>query len=163
MSETWTVEQFRAYQKEGVKPHPKVTTRPRKSALKAADAAFSILMRATEANEQGVVRCCTCQKWLSWKGTGNAHWGHWQSRGFNSVRFDPKNGGIQCRVCNTYLEGRKQDMEAYLIQRYGEGEVNRVRAYAGIQTKISNQELAEMAAKFRAEAREIIKQKNLKA
>lgn len=53
-------------------------------------------------------------------------------------------------------------MEAYLIQRYGEGEVNRVRAYAGIQTKISNQELAEMAAKFRAEAKGIIKQKNLK-
>ena len=163
MTETMTVEQFRAYLKsDQTKRVKKATTRPRKSALKAADAAFSLLMRATEANEQGVVRCCTCSKWLIWKGTGKTHWGHWQSRGFMGTRFNPKNGGIQCENCNTYLEGRKADMKRYLIQRYGETEILKVEALAQLSTKITNDELSEMAAKWRKEAREIIKQKNLK-
>ena len=161
MSETWTIEQFRAYQKNG-KPYPKATARPRKTLLKKADTEFSLLMRATEADKNGVVKCCTCGKRMPWKGTGEAHWGHWQSRGFNGVRFNPVNGGVQCRVCNTYLEGRKEDMKKYLIQRYGETEVLRIEAFSRISTKITNLELEAMAAKFREQAKAIIKEKNLK-
>lgn len=162
MSEIMTVSEFRKYLKSGVDRKRTPTSRPRKSALKKTDAAFSILMRAKEADASGMVKCCTCGKRMPWKGTGEAHWGHWQSRGFNGTRFNPVNGGIQCRLCNTYLEGQKQLMEKYLIQRYGETEVRKIEALSRLLTKVSNLELEQMAAEFSKEAKEIIKQKNLK-
>lgn len=162
----WTTEAVKALQGERLekKNTPKRTAKsnPRKNALKACDREFSLLMRAKEANYAGLVKCCTCSKLMPWQGTSEAHWGHWQSRGFNIVRWNPINGGVQCRECNTYLEGRKSDMERYLVNRYGKKEVIKIEALSKMSVgKYSEFELAEMAARFREERKQIVKQKGL--
>lgn len=163
--ETWTIEKYKAYLKSdqvGIKdPKKRPKVSPRKRALKAADREFSLLMRAKAANYAGLVKCCTCGKLMDWKGTGEAHWGHWQSRGFNSTRWDEVNGGVQCRTCNTYLEGEKQKMEAYLIEKHGMREVNRVQAFSRITIKYSEFDLSQMVRKFREERKAIVKEKGL--
>lgn len=162
---SWTIEQYRQHLSKGLEkkdtPARRAKVSPRKSALKSCDRDFSLLMRAKEANYAGLVKCCTCPKLMPWKGTGEAHWGHWQSRGFNSTRWNPINGGVQCRECNTYLEGRKADMERYLIGRYGEADVRKVEAFSRLSVKYSEFELNQMALQFREELKQIVKDKNL--
>lgn len=164
MADTMTAAEFRQYLKKDykVERNKKPTTKPRKAALKKADREFSLLMRAIEADEQGIVKCVTCNQRMPWYGTSKAHWGHWQSRGYNSVRFDPKNGGVQCLKCNTYKEGEKEKMKAYLIRRYGETEIMIIEAKAKLGSKVSNFDLEQMAEKFSEERKNVCEQKKLK-
>lgn len=161
----WTAESIKALNGERLDkkatPAKKAKRSPRKTALAKCDTEFSLLMRAKEADQDGLVKCCTCSKVMPWKGTGEAHWGHWQSRGFNSTRWNPVNGGIQCRECNTYLEGRKSDMRQYLSNRYGESEVNKVEAFSRLPVKYSEFELSEMAVRFREERKRIVIDKKI--
>jgi hypothetical protein len=130
-------------------------------ALDKADTEFSLLMRAIEADEYGMVRCVTCGKVGPWKGTGKFHWGHYKSRGFNSIRFDPMNGGVQDVQCNSFKEGEGVKMRAYLVGRYGESQVLRIEASCNIRHSISDFELGLFAKAFRAERIKIEKQKGL--
>lgn len=160
MTARWTTEQYKAHLAKKM-DRRQATRSPRKALLKKCDAAFSLLMRAKHADQNGFVKCCTCGKVMPWKGTGEAHWGHWQSRGFNSVRWNEKNGGIQCRICNTYLEGEKNKMEQYLIQAHGETEVRVIQARSRLSVKIDNYTLEALAREFHTEFKEIAKQKKI--
>ena len=143
-----------------VKQKPTISAHTK--ALAKADKYFSLWFRAIEADETGLVKCCTCGRYIPWKATdGGTQTGHWQSRGFNNTRFNPMNVGVQCRKCNYYLEGAKQRMETYLIKRYGETEIRKIEASANIRTSISDFELAELAKAFKADFEKTAKQKGL--
>lgn len=162
----WTSEAVKALNGERLEkkntPQRKATTNPRKAALKACDREFSLLMRATEADEFGMCTCCTCGNRYKWKDPQRRmHWGHWQGRGKNSVRWNPLNGGPQCWKCNKYEEGKKQDMEKYLIDRYGEIEIRLIEAKANLSVKYSEFELRQMTRQFKQEANKIIKNKGI--
>mgnify|MGYP003461933974 FL=1 len=144
------------------KARKKIEKSAHSKALDAADDAFSLYFRAKEADEHGIVRCCTCGKYMKWKmPDGSAQTGHWQSRGFNRTRFNEMNVGIQDRQCNYYLEGAKKIMEAYLIERYGEEPIKQIEVTAPIRKDLNDFELRELAKFYRAEARKLIKQKGL--
>ena len=131
-------------------------------ALDAADAAYSLWYRAREADEYGLVRCCTCGKIMKWKDpNGNTHFGHYHSRGFSKFRFDERNGGVQCKLENSYQQGQQVKMKAYLIERYGAEEIEKIDALSTTGKRLNDFELRELAKYYRAEARKIIKQKGL--
>lgn len=140
----------------------KIEKSERTKILDAADAAFSIWYRAREADENGLVRCATCGKWMKWKCPyGNTHFGHYHSRGFSKFRFDERNGGIQCKLENSYQGGQQVKMKAYLIERYGAEEIEKIDALIETGKRLSDFELKELAKYYRAEARKLIKIKGL--
>jgi len=137
-------------------------TSERTKALAKADKYFSLWYRSNEADENGIVICCTCGKIMKWKAPdASTHFGHWQSRGIGNTRFDPMNGGIQCKRENKFQEGEKKKMEAYLIKRYGEYEVRQVEIRARISRTLNNFELAAIAAHFKKQYERLAKQKGL--
>lgn len=143
-----------------MKPKRKPSTRTK--LLEKADKYFSLYFRAKSANENGVVRCSTCGQYMIWKMTdGSCHTGHWQSRGFNSTRFNEKNVAIQCKKCNTYLEGLKPVMRTYLEELHGKEEIQKVEALSRLPKTLSDFELNEIAKHFKTEFEKIVKEKGL--
>lgn len=132
-------------------------------ALDRADKFFSLWFRANEADEQGIVRCCTCGTYKRWKERdGSTQTGHWQSRGFAATRFDVRNVGVQCYKCNCKNEGLKSLHEAWLVKKFGVDEVENVRRLAALPNKrLSDFELDEIARFYKAEYGKVVKQKGL--
>lgn len=164
---TYTATEARQLRKEAEKRNKAAKKKPEVSAhtkaLKKADAAFSLWFRANEADENGLVRCVTCGRIMKWKmPDGSCHNGHWQSRGLSAVRFMPENCGIQDTICNSYQEGRKKDMEAYLRKRHGDEVVDRIEMLAKLPNKrLSDFELNEIAKFYQSEYKKLVKLKGL--
>jgi hypothetical protein len=130
--------------------------------LAKVDKYFSLMFRASEADENGRVTCATCGKDMNWKEKdGSCHTSHFESRGFNNTRFNLKNVAIGCRKCNYYLEGNKEKLKAYLIGRYGKEEIQRIETLSRINRSINDTELEAMAESFKKEFEKTVKQKGL--
>lgn len=145
------------------KARAKIQKSEHEKLLERADKYFSLWFRANEADEQGIVRCCTCGVYKRWKEPdGSLHTGHWQSRGLSATRFSSLNVGCQCVICNKHKEGRKADMRVYLEKRYSVEVVNQIEVLANMPNKRLNDfELVEVAKFYRVEFRKIEKQKGL--
>ena len=166
MTEILTASAYRQLRKEAEKkskPKKKPEVSAHTKALKKADTAFSLWFRANEADENGLVRCCTCGKVIKWKmPDGSAQTGHYESRGIAAVRFMPTNCGIQCSQCNYYKEGAKIKMRQYLVNRYGEDEVLKIERLAKMPNKrLSDFELNEIAKFYQSEFKKLVKLKGL--
>ena len=59
---------------------------------KDADRLFSLLVRQENADDDGIVTCCTCGKRMFWR---KAHCGHFIPRQAQSTRFDRENTDVQ--------------------------------------------------------------------
>ena len=167
MTETYTASQYRALRKEAEKKSKPAKKKPEVSAhtkaLKKADTAFSLWFRANEADENGLVRCCTCGKVIKWKmPDGSAQTGHFESRGHFAVRFMKENCGVQCLKDNYFMEGAKIKMRQYLVKRYGEDEVLKIERLAKLPNKrLSDFELNEIAKFYQSEFKKLVKLKGL--
>lgn len=82
---------------------------------KRLDTVFSKYIRQKYAND-GVVNCVTCGNFEPWKDTDA---GHFVSRQYLATRYDERNVFPQCRSCNRFHEGRKDDYSLFLIQEFG--------------------------------------------
>lgn len=130
--------------------------------LAKTDKHFSLMFRASEANEQGIVFCAACGKPMPWKASdGSCQTGHFESRGFNNTRFNVMNVAIECRTCNYYLEGNKEKLKQYLEKRYGVEEIAKIQALSRIPKSYNDTELEAMAENFKKEFEKIVKQKGL--
>lgn len=92
---------------------------------KKLDTLFSLYIRKRYATPDGMVRCVTCGKYDHWKETDA---GHYISRSYLSTRFDERNVHVQCKSCNRFHEGRKDEYTLFLLKTYGVGileELNR--------------------------------------
>src|SRR3990167_1977322 len=85
--------------------------------IKILDRVFSEYIRKKNANHQGFVTCITCKKIEFWKDTDA---GHYISREHLETRFDERNVWPQCRACNRFHEGRKDEYALALIEKFGE-------------------------------------------
>lgn len=162
---TYTASEYRALRKEieKQKKKPKREKSEHTKALEKADKYYSLWFRANEADENGMVRCCTCGKWMRWKmPDGSCHTGHFESRGHFAVRFMPENCGIQCLRDNYFMEGAKIKMRQYLVMRHGEDEVLKIERLAKMPNKrLSDFELNQIAKKYKKEFEKIVKLKGL--
>jgi hypothetical protein len=166
---TYTASEARAMRKEIEKRDrpKKAKKKPEKSAhtkaLDKADMWYSRWFRADQADEQGAVTCATCGRWMLWKmPDGSCHCGHFESRGLSAVRFMPENCGTQCKICNTYQEGRKPDFEIYLRKKHGDKVVDNIKALAKLPNKrLSDFELEAIAMEYKRKYEIIVKQKGL--
>lgn len=85
-----------------------------------ADDVFSLHIRI---RDRGI--CFTCGK----KGDTKAmQCGHFVSRVYNALRYDPINAHCQCPRCNLWLHGNMVEYAERMVERYGTGilaELNR--------------------------------------
>ena|SRR3990167_6151422 len=87
--------------------------------LKAkADAVYSKRLRESRADENGMVKCYTCNTVKHWK---QMQCGHYISRTRTSLRYYLKNTKVQCPGCNLFNQGRLDVFAINLIKEYGEG------------------------------------------
>jgi len=100
-----------------------------KNYKREADRLFSLLIRQSDADDNGLVRCCTCSKPMHWR---QAHLGHFIPRQHQSTRFDRQNVGVQCVNCNTFHEGEQYKFSKYLDAKYGVGTSERIHTKAMI-------------------------------
>jgi len=115
--------------------------RSRKALVKAADAAFSLHIRARDAEPFGG-RCSLCQQ------APIEDCAHLISRGKHSVRWDPRNAMGQCRGCNLRHEYHPQYYTAWWIKRHGEEAYQALVRDSNQIAKYSRADLEEIIAKF---------------
>jgi len=104
--------QQRAKRPLGASKSPKTTT----SLQTKLDTLFSLYIRKKSATKDGMVRCVTCGKYDHWK---EMDAGHYISRQYLTTRYDERNVHVQCRSCNRFHEGMKDEYTLFLMRTYG--------------------------------------------
>src|SRR5258708_36355016 len=96
-----------------------------KSTLKtrsdALDRVFSEFIRRKAADQDGMVRCVTCQKEMSWQ---KSEAGHFWKRQHKNTRWDPRNSHPQCFRCNHMRGGAEAEYSAFILDTYGQAGFN---------------------------------------
>ncbi len=80
------------------------------------DAVYSTYLRKNGADERGIASCYTCGVKKHWK---DLQCGHYISRSYNQLRFDPRNTKIQCVGCNIFKNGNIDEYALKLTEEYG--------------------------------------------
>jgi hypothetical protein len=86
--------------------------------VKDLDDIFSIWVRKANEDENGVIKCFTCGRLMTFKTAQN---GHYIGRQYKAVRWSEINCQPQDYVCNILNEGEKVKFAAALDKKYGEG------------------------------------------
>lgn len=72
-------------------------------------------------------KCCTCIKTLAWNDMDAGHFFSRGSGGGSGVYFDERNVALQCKQCNGFEEGCKQEFHDYLEEKYGPEVIEELR------------------------------------
>jgi hypothetical protein len=119
---------------------------------KKLDAVFSEYVRRRDTLDNGLVQCCSCGKYFHWK---NMDCGHFVSRRVNSVRFDERNTGPQCRSCNRFHHGMAAGFALYIKKRYGEGTIEELHRLSNEIKRFRVGELQEVMKYYRDKLKEL--------
>lgn len=92
-------------------------------------------------------KCCTCSSILEF---GKLHCGHFVSRQFRSVRFNPQNLASQCPNCNLYLQGSQYEFGKFINSFHGEGIADKIIALSKSGKKIGQIERNQIHEVYKA-------------
>jgi len=123
------------------------------------DQSFSWFIRLKNANNEGFCICCTCGARVHWK---QIDLGHFISRRETSTRWEEKNTGPQCQVCNRHKNGRSEEFAKYLDRVHGEGTAENMRIQSKRLLKLFPVELKELRAFYLQEVKRIKAEKGIK-
>lgn len=106
------------------KPKPKLPSLT--SLITKADNLTSRYIRQKYADEHGMVKCCSCETVLHWKGM---HCAHWVGRSAKAVRWDERNLAPACPACNVYRkEAHSREYTLFQLDRYGREGIEEIKA-----------------------------------
>ena len=116
-----------------------------KARSKAWDA-MSQYIRQKDAVD-GYSKCVTCGNVNHYK---KHHAGHFipQSQG-NAVRFEENNVHVQCLRCNVHLGSNGPEYYTFMLDTYGQEEIDRLRALSNTTVKYTIADLQELEQKFK--------------
>ena len=77
---------------------------------------FSIFIRTRDADDQGMVQCCTCSSVKHWKEMQS---GHFIPGRLNNNLFDERGVHAQCSLCNVVRGGNGPKYYQFMEQAYG--------------------------------------------
>ena len=118
-----------------------------KSLRKRVWAQFSIFIRTRDADEFGIVTCCTCPARHHW-GSGQIHAGHWIH---GRLDFDERNISPQCRNCN-YFSNTKVNVAyaIYMVKKYGQSVMEELQLLSNTKSnKYNRDELNQLLAHYK--------------
>lgn len=120
------------------KPKKKVS---RKTLVRKLDAAFSQYIRWRDADQDGLVKCCTCD---TKKHVKQMQCGHLFSRRHYSTRWIESNCAGQCYGCNIGDQGRQYVMSKHIDNKHGEGTTEQLLERTTLSRKYTNEELIQL-------------------
>jgi len=126
--------------------------RTRKNLVKELDRVFSLYVRHSNANLDGLVECATCP---TVKPVKQMQAGHFQSRGKYATRWELKNVQPQCQGCNIWKQGEQYAMSKYLDEKYGEGTADEMVRLSNTTVKFTDWELQEMIDDYKRKLKEL--------
>ena len=98
--------------------------------------------RRRDADECGMVKCCTCSTIKHWK---ELHAGHFipQAQG-DAVRYDLRNINSQCYRCNINLGGNGAEYYPYMEETHGKEVIDELRLMSNQTVKYTLSDLEDM-------------------
>jgi hypothetical protein len=99
----------------------KVTTKPKSDLKKLEDRLwdiFSIYIRLRDSDKQGICKCFTCGALKHWT-KGDA--GHGIPRQHKATKFNEINNNFQCKGCNGFEGGMREEYKKAMDKKYGTG------------------------------------------
>lgn len=135
---------------------------PKTQAMNLADQFFSLWLRASHADEYGMVACSTCGKRMEWRPEDQStHCGHYIPRKFFKTRYDPHNVAIQCWSCNIEKRGCHELLRTYLVKSHGEEAIQNIEATHRDNAPHNILDLIEIAEHYESLLNEVVVQKQL--
>ncbi len=128
------------------------------SLTKKLDTVFSVYIRLLHADNNGMVKCFTCDRLEYWRKIQN---GHFQSRRFMSTRFHVGNCAPQCYACNVGMSGMQYEYGKRLDARYGKGMADEIVLLSKVITKFTADELLEKIHETEDHVQFLRKSKNI--
>lgn len=123
----------------------KPKSKPKGYYVRKLDAAFSIYIRKSYANDFGMVACYTCGAVKHWKDMQN---GHFISRAHMNTRWDEANCRVQDPACNIFKGGNMVEFSYRLLKEIGEKGVDELMKKKKEIRQFSIAELKEMIQKY---------------
>lgn len=122
------------------------------SLIKELDRVFSIYIRKRDADNNGYVKCITCNKYAHWK---DVDCGHFISRSQYGVRWDEKNCSAQCKFCNAFRGGEQHLFGKEIDRRWGDGTADNLQVKRRFEKRLDRFEL-EILINFYKDAKRTI-------
>lgn len=107
---------------------------------------FSKYIRKRAADDQDLIKCFTCGKYCHYK---NSDAGHFQSRRYESTKFDENNVHPQCKHCNMYLAGNIGVYYEQIEKTYGTGTAKKIIQKSQMTCKRNYNDLKTISDKYR--------------
>ena len=120
----------------------------RKTLIKKLDTIFSEYIRRKHADENGIVKCYTCNVKKFWKGEGMQN-GHFISRKSRILRWDERNCRSQCYSCNCHFYGRQYVFALNLNKEYGYNIAEELLIESKKIIKQSDQDLLDLIDEYK--------------
>lgn len=121
-----------------------------KKGLRALDGVlwpqFSLYRRRVDADDCGTACCISCGVPKHWS---EGDCGHYISRSYASVKYEPMNNHFQCKPCNGFREGNKDEYRKALIDKYGLEAVEELEQKKHQPYKTNRIEVLELVEKYK--------------
>lgn len=118
---------------------------PYQNAVKRLDVAFAKFVRQRDA-PKGSGRCCSCSKYILYS-QGDS--GHFVNRKHMATRWNETNSHLQCIACNRFDEGNAAGYTLFMIDKYGRGHVEYLRALSRETAKFTIPEIELLIVDYR--------------
>lgn len=147
------------------KPRNKVKERKKVSSplwreIKKTDQVFSLLVRVMAADQDGMVKCYTCDRVAFWKQDG-MECGHFRPRGNMGTRWSIKNCKPQDIGCNRLRNGNLKVFETNLKKEYGDNIIKELNQQAEKVVRFTVDKVKDMRYNFTRQLEQLRKEKGL--
>ena len=109
---------------------------------KKADKLFSLYIRRRDTESDGWGRCVSCGKYE------RLQCGHWQKRGWLSLRYHPQAAHGQCLRCNHFLGGNEGPYTLRMIEMYGLDQVKKLMELKHHVVKLNREDYERIIDRF---------------
>jgi predicted nucleic-acid-binding Zn-ribbon protein len=134
----------------------KTSSNPLSREIKLCDLAFSQMIRLSNADQNGIVKCYTCSYRGFWK-KDSVECGHFRGRTHMNTRWLRLNVACQCTRCNQLKSGNLEVYEKNLIRDHGPGIISYLDRESKKVTKLTVERVKNLKEYFESE---VIKLKN---
>lgn len=121
---------------------------------------FSLYIRLRDSDENGICKCFTCSRRAYFK---KMDCGHGIGRQHKATKFDEKNNHAQCKVCNGFEGGKREEYKKEMNERYGPQTWELMEIKARQPFKWSRFEFTELEKDYKKKVALLIAEKNLQA
>lgn len=121
---------------------------------------FSEFIRLRDSNDQGFCQCITCPRIKYYK---EMDCGHGIGRQHKATKFDEKNNNAQCKPCNGFEGGKREQYKVAINKKFGPQTWELLEIKSKSVYKWSQFEVDQLTIYYRKEVEKLKVKKQLRA